>query len=265
MRVKLRYSEILEPATTLGSLYTYIYRGNSVYDPNYTGSGGQPPFFDGWAGMYNSYVVLSSRLVAECMTSGSTTDFILNVVSPSFTTSPATDALSAASWRYATSASTIIFGNAVKKTLSSSMSTCQMFGVQPQAILVDDLYSALISANPASAQTWYWHVNVQNQTGTTTITGAIRISIEYDVKFFDPYQTNLSSTRLPMVIARPCDSSSAAAAQQPTTTPLPEGGESVSSKATACPCCAQAVLPDTTPSPPIYSRTLARVPGITAV
>ncbi len=254
----MRYNAVLEPATTTGGLYTYIFRGNSLYDPDYTGSGSQPSFFDNWTGLYNSYVVLSSKIIVECMTSGGQADFVLNVVSPSYSTSAATDAFSAASNRYAVSTSTIIFGNAVKKTISNAMSTCQMFGVRPEAILIDDLYSGTGSTNPATAQTWYWHVNCQSETGTTTLTGALRIMIEYDCKFFDPLQVNLSSTRNRAAIVRPFDSSSAAATQPSTNAHEPEA-HSATNKATACPCCAQAVLPDNTPSPPIYSRTLSRL------
>jgi len=63
--VKLRYVEEFQLDTGLASTLTQIYRANSVFDPNFTWVGHQPMMFDGWATLYNRYVVFGSR--ASCV------------------------------------------------------------------------------------------------------------------------------------------------------------------------------------------------------
>lgn len=58
----LTYSENISLASTLGVLNSYIFRANSVYDPNYTGIGHQPYMFDQCAAFFNHYDVLSSHI-----------------------------------------------------------------------------------------------------------------------------------------------------------------------------------------------------------
>ncbi len=211
VRTILTYTELLAPATTLGNLYSYQYRGNSVFDPNYTGAGSQPVYYDNWANMYTSYVVLSSRIKLELMALGAGTAPVLAGVFPAYNTSLGTGAVDCASNRYAKSVSTGTSGNAVRLVLDSSMSTAQMFGVPESAILMDDQYSGA-AGNPAAAQTWYWTVFAQAESGTSTMSGNIRVTIEYDVKFFDPVVVNLSATRRPREEASGAAAAAAAAA-----------------------------------------------------
>ncbi len=46
---------LLEPAAAAG--YYYSFQLNNVYDPNFTGTGGQPISFDQWAQMYSRFRV----------------------------------------------------------------------------------------------------------------------------------------------------------------------------------------------------------------
>ncbi len=196
VRVTLRYNEILAPATTLGSLYSYQYRGNSVFDPNYTGTGVQPAYYDQWSNMYTSYVVLSSRIKLEFVALVAGSAPCLAGVYPAYNTSLGTAAVDCASNRYAKSATTGQAGNIVRVDLSDSMSTAQMFGVDPLAVITDDGYSGS-GGNPSAAATWYWTIFAQAESGTSTMSGNIRVTIEYDVKFFDPVVINLSAVRTP--------------------------------------------------------------------
>lgn len=218
VRVILRYNELLAPATTLGGLYTYQYRGNSVFDPNYTGGGAQPSYYDNWANMYNSFVVLSSRITCEFVSMIAGTAPLLAGIYPAYNTSVGTAAIDCASMRYAKSASTASQGSAIRTTIVNDMSTAQMFGIPESAVVEDDAYSGSAS-NPASAQTWYWTVFAQAESGTSTISGNIRVCIEYDVKFFDPVVMNLSATKRAEVQSAPAEGvASAAAAAGPVLT-----------------------------------------------
>lgn len=77
--VKLRYVEtgiVLNP--TAGGMDQYVFRANSVYDPDFTGLGHQPCGFDEWSSIYASYTVLGSKCRLKATNTGT-----LNVT-PSF-------------------------------------------------------------------------------------------------------------------------------------------------------------------------------------
>lgn len=59
---KLRYQEryVLDPP--LAGLATQVMRANSVFDPDYTGIGHQPRYFDELMSSYDHYVVLGSKI-----------------------------------------------------------------------------------------------------------------------------------------------------------------------------------------------------------
>lgn len=192
VRTKLRYQMTTTATTTLGSLFSYQFRGNSVYDPDLTGAGAQPTYYDNFANMYNSYVVLSSKLWLEALNVAAAP--VLVGAYPAYNTSIGSTALDCAAMRYAVSKSLYGAGNAVKGVLNLSMSTAQQFGVRPEAVVDDDGYSGS-GGNPTSAATWYWTVFAQNETGTTTLNLTLRVYIEYDVIFFDPVVSNLSAAR----------------------------------------------------------------------
>ncbi len=192
VRVVLPFEAILTPNATLGSLYSYQFRGNSVYDPDYTGSGAQPTGFDQWSAFYNEYCVLSSRVDLECLCT--TAAGVEYVVYPSYNANLPSTTLDASSRPYAQRCFLLNSGNGVKGSLRSSMSTAQMMGVREEAIVDDDAYGATVAANPGSSAVWYWTVVAQNKTNTTTLGDAIRIRICYDVLFHDRVQLSLSSS-----------------------------------------------------------------------
>jgi len=56
----LHYNDTFTLTSTGGALYEYLFRANSCYDPNLSGTGHQPYGFDQLAAFYNHYDVLSS-------------------------------------------------------------------------------------------------------------------------------------------------------------------------------------------------------------
>ncbi len=62
--VKMRYVEEFQLDPGLGTVASYIFRANGLYDPNYTGAGHQPYGFDQWMTYYNQFTVLGSKITA---------------------------------------------------------------------------------------------------------------------------------------------------------------------------------------------------------
>ncbi len=241
VRTKLRYMMTSSATTTVGALFSYQFRGNSVFDPDLTGAGSQPTYFDNFANIYNSYVVLSSSLEVEFLNVNATSPVLVGFY-PAYNTSVGSTALDCAAMRYAVSKTVMGTGNAVKVVLRSNMSTAQQFGIREEAVVDDDLYSAIVTTNPAAAQTWYWTLFAQTEVGTTTLNLPFRVSLVYDVKFFDPNVANLSATRRGPPAASPVNwfngAAAAAAAVGASSTAscaLPQS----SAVAQSCSCCAR--------------------------
>lgn len=64
MRARLRYATIVSINPTVGAAGYHLFRANSIADPDYTGVGHQPYGHDTYAGIYDHYRVISSRITA---------------------------------------------------------------------------------------------------------------------------------------------------------------------------------------------------------
>lgn len=62
MRMRHRYCETITISPTGGAGGLYIFSANGMYDPNITGTGHQPLYFDQMTPMYNHYAVISSKI-----------------------------------------------------------------------------------------------------------------------------------------------------------------------------------------------------------
>lgn len=75
--VALRYVEefTLDPADATTA--SYVFRINNVYDPNLTGGGHQPMFYDNYSTLYSKYKVNSATISFRCMD-----NHVVNVATP---------------------------------------------------------------------------------------------------------------------------------------------------------------------------------------
>jgi len=62
-----KYEEIISLTSTTGALATYRFNANGMYDPNTSGTGHQPLFFDQMTALYNHYTVIGSRITLTVM------------------------------------------------------------------------------------------------------------------------------------------------------------------------------------------------------
>jgi len=67
MTMKLKYAENIRHTITAGFVQ-YVWRANGIYDPNVTGTGHQPMYFDQMMALYNHFVVISSHIRATPFT-----------------------------------------------------------------------------------------------------------------------------------------------------------------------------------------------------
>lgn len=187
---KLKYFETFEfklPATTAPMVQ--VYRGNSIYDPDLTGSGHQPYGYDVYGGMYKSYYVLGSSISLRCTMGSATNEKTSSVrfyVVPLDVTTPlgqtqGTDTTYGETPRIKTATGTYYGHNPVY--LKHYAHTGTVFGLKPNLINSTADFSALVSANPASE--WYWHIYAHTiDTAATASTTYVEVMMTYYVKFF---------------------------------------------------------------------------------
>lgn len=156
--VKLRYREQLNFAQLAGALSTNVYRGNSLFDPDFTGTGGQPYFFDQWSALYSTYTVLASSIQVRSMLNGAGVFNTITTIVPQ----PFSGSFGSASQELMEE-QPYAKVNVMKATTEGGwgfqkhyMSTSKILGVKRYAIEAEDNYSALISASPTD--TWTWHI-----------------------------------------------------------------------------------------------------------
>lgn len=158
--VKLVYREQLAFTQATGNLADNVYRGNSIFDPDLTGTGGQPLTFDQWSGFYASYTVLGSKIRVDSMLNGGAGivnnmhGVCPNIFSTAFGTA---DQERVEEQPYSKHRAITCQGAGIGRgTITSYMSSAKIWGVKRPAIQIEDGYSALISTNPVNG--WFWHV-----------------------------------------------------------------------------------------------------------
>lgn len=77
--VKLRYVDSVQLNAIAGVIDTYVFRANSIFDPNFTGIGHKPNGMDQWGNFYNHYVVVGSKIKVTWATTSVTTTGGLSV------------------------------------------------------------------------------------------------------------------------------------------------------------------------------------------
>lgn len=165
---------------------SYLFSGNSCFDPDTSGVGHQPLYFDQFSQLYSRYRVHKSEIVFELLNS---------TIQSHCTITPTTDGNWPTNVRNALEANytaSIPISSSIFKVIKErSISTKKIWGMQ--SITQDDLYQALCTASPA--RQWYWKIWGESFDGVTNVSIRVNIRIIYEVEFFDRYPIGPSLTR----------------------------------------------------------------------
>lgn len=69
---KLRYCDQLTQTSTSGSVVSYVFAANGIFDPDVSGVGHQPMYRDNYAALYDQYVVIGSKITVTATNMGTT-------------------------------------------------------------------------------------------------------------------------------------------------------------------------------------------------
>lgn len=179
MYTKLKYVENIH-STAVGGLENIVYRGNSVYDPQYSAGGHQPLFFDQYIAVYEKYRVIGSSVRLQ-ITNESTQ--ALNVaILPTSTPISLTTFQAVLEQNRSSAIRTVPPSQYLISTQKRYCSTRQATGAT-KSELYDQDYAGTFNSDPVNL--WYWNFYLNSVDNVTAIDARILLTITYYVEFFD--------------------------------------------------------------------------------
>jgi hypothetical protein len=161
--VKLIYTDY-RVLTAVANQANYVYRLNSLFDPDQSGVGGQPAGFDQLKTLYGRYRVLACKCEVEAV-SNSTGGNGLLAIAPSDISSLTAVAEDIAGLRYAAAAT---FSQSEKARLVRTYHIGKLLGYGDESMLGNPDAAAATTASPNFQQ--YLNVNVETGNGATNQT-----------------------------------------------------------------------------------------------
>lgn len=178
----------LSTITGTATANAYVFSANGLFDPDVTGTGGQPMGFDQMMSFYNHYTVLRSKI--RCNVTNTSTSLVLSVgclkSGSSTVTTSIEQLLENGDVAYAIAGFYGAQGSTVRVTQSCDNALFQ--GIDN---IMDDPNMRGDSASNPTEQT-YFHVSTWNNFSAVQITSALQPIIEYDVVFHEPRKGPLS-------------------------------------------------------------------------
>jgi len=186
LKCTLTYADVftIAPGSQAG---TYTFRGNSLFDPDYTSTGHQPYYFDELSSMYSRYRVYSSRIKVAAMNNVGTSPVQMTLVPSSevFALGLTTHPLE---YPRAKGAKLLGVSGYQTTTVAHWATTREILGLKAKQVLDED-FSALCGANPVSI--WYWMVSAYDVQAANVNVG-VQVSIEYECELYDRLTVNPS-------------------------------------------------------------------------
>jgi len=173
----LRYSEqvILNTSDSLNGCGSYVFSCNNLYDPNYTGTGHQPLYYDQLTGIYNHWTVISSKITIVVQRCSNPVQVQCVLVLDDDANLATTNNINLLTERGGAVYGAADPGNGLLLTLSKTFSAKKWFGANP---LDNRELQGTVSAGPPEQV--YYGFMVQDLTGTSQSV-ALHVTMEFNV------------------------------------------------------------------------------------
>lgn len=172
----LRYNDLIPVILTGSGTGSRVFSANGLFDPDITGTGHQPLYFDAMMGLYRHYVVTASRIKVT-LSSTSAGPMLFSLGQNDDPSGPVTAVTLSEQPKSVSKLTIPTAGN--DAMLRLSWSATRTFGVNPQA---NPELVGSSSANPAEGS--FFQLRIQDQ-AVSSDTVDMFVEIEYDVRFFE--------------------------------------------------------------------------------
>lgn len=180
LRCNLRYVEG-QGFSASATPAAQVYRMNSLFDPNLTGTGHQPEYYDSLTPMYGEYLVLGAKARLEFVNTGIVPTYIVVALMDQNNSGLSAENISES--RYAlTKTLGALTGSGVTVIEVPYMSTAHMNGERGN-IETDPNFYTIITTNPSDQ--WFMVIKVASTDGITAVALNYRVVIEFNCIFRD--------------------------------------------------------------------------------
>jgi len=177
-----------------GSAGAYVFSGNGAFDPDITGTGGQPMGFDQMMLYFNHYTVIRTRLRVVFQTNSTTLRATVAVMISGSST--VTSVIENAMENGDIAFQVLEYAGAMGGTATFTR-TLNHGKFQGLRNLVDDPNMRGDAASNPTEQT-YFHLMIWNPSSATTVSADFQVMLEYDTIFHEPRKSTLSLVGLPL-------------------------------------------------------------------
>jgi len=143
-----------------------------------TGTGSQPVNFDVFAGQYNRYRVLSSRIAVQPLSSSAKYDFCV-LPSNNSTTISFEESCAQPYVKVQNNVQDIV----QQPVLSTNMRSAKILGRTELEFRGSDLNAAVVNTSPS--EIWIWELIGVASDRTSTVNAIAEVKVYYDVEFYD--------------------------------------------------------------------------------
>lgn len=179
--VAMTYTERTSTKFTVATGSTHTWRGNSLFDPYFTGGGSQPMGFDQICTKYARYRVHGAKIMVTCVNLSTIPVEWIICATKNSTITTWEDMRETPGCSRRKICSSVNSGSAVSYC-NQYRSTRYVFGISPQQV-GDRTYSADCAANPGTV--WYYHLIGKSVDGSSTPNVQIEVTIKYFAEFYE--------------------------------------------------------------------------------
>jgi len=181
LKACLRYKENGVSFTASTTPAAQVYRLNSLFDPNLTGTGHQPNYFDQLSAVYGFYCVTAARMKCQVLNEGTVEVDCVLVYSDINTSTQTVENLSEARW-----SKNIVAGiqSSGKSVVSFTLGTASIANLTGEKFLnTDPDQYAAVTANPADTIVGIFKMAAAD--GVTNVKAIVNFELSFDCIFKD--------------------------------------------------------------------------------